>query len=116
LYNLRSYLKQLSRLWRKPADVPRRCIFDERYGCVIPFPIPTHNLGTSFDMQVMAGNCGYSGKKDVWWHVHHSAPAFKGGMAQTCPHSYRPGQVAQAKPCKCATLDYWQEKIVHVER
>jgi hypothetical protein len=116
LYSLRSYLKQLSRLWRKPADVPRQCIFDDRYGCVIPFPIPTQNLGTSFDLQVMAGNCGYSGKKDVWWHVHHSAPAFKGGMAQTCPHSYRPGQAQRAEPCKCEQLDYWREKIIHVER
>jgi len=111
LYHLGSYLRRIGRFWRRAADVPRPCIFDNRYGCIIPDPIPTQNLGTSFDTQVMAGNCGYAGRKDLWWHVHHSAPAFKGGMAQTCPHSYRPGREQEAKACQCQTFDFWQEKL-----
>ena len=114
--NLVSYLKRLGRFWRKPADVPRRCIFDNRYGCAIPVPIPTESLGTSFDLQVMASNCGYMGGADNWWHIHHSAPAFYGRMAQSCPHSYKPGQIDQARPCKCQQMAFWQEKINNVER
>jgi len=111
LYNLFGYLKRLGRFWHKPADVPRGCIFDKRYGCGIPYPIPTESLGTSFDLQVMAGNCGYRGGPGDWWHIHHSAPARHGGMAQSCPHSYRPGQTRQPQPCKCETMEVWQEKI-----
>ena len=111
MYNLFGYLKRLGRFWHKPADVPRGCIFDKRYGCGIPYPIPTESLGTSFDLQVMAGNCGYRGGPGDWWHIHHSAPARHGGMAQSCPHSYRPGQARQPQPCKCETMEIWQEKI-----
>lgn len=111
MYSLISYLKRLGRFWQKPANVPRHCIFDNRYGCVIAQPIPTQSLGTSFDLQAMANNCGYAGGEGNWWHIHHSAPAFQGGMAQSCPHSYRPGKEADAKPCKCMKMDIWQEKI-----
>ncbi len=111
MYNLLSYFRRIGRFWQKPAAVPRRCIFDERYGCVIAQPIPTQSLGTSFDLQAMASNCGYAGGPDNWWHVHHSAPARRGGMAQSCPHSYKPGHVDQARPCKCEKMDFWQEKI-----
>lgn len=121
MYNLFSYLRRLGRFWHKPANVPRHCIFDDRYGCIIPQPIPTQNLGTSFDLQAMAGNCGYRGGKGHWWHIHHSAPALHGGMAQSCPHSYKPGQETQAKPCKCQKMEFWQEalnpgELPHVER
>lgn len=111
MYSLISYLKRVGRLWQKSANVPRRCIFDRRFGCAIPYPIPTESLGTSFDLQTMANNCGYAGGVDNWWHIHHSAPAFAGGLAQSCPHSYKPGQFEQAKPCKCEKMDFWQEKI-----
>jgi len=111
MYSLFSFLKRMGQFWQQPADAPRRCIFDERYGCAIPRPIPTQSLGTSFDLQAMASNCGYAGGPDNWWHVHHSAPAFKGGMAQGCPHSYKPGRFDQARPCKCETMEIWQEKI-----
>jgi hypothetical protein len=111
LYNFFSYLKRLGRFWGQPADVPRRCIFDQRYGCAIPQPIPTQSLGTTFDLQAMANNCGYTGGPGYWWHVHHSAPAFYGGMAQSCPHSYKPGHEAQARLCKCQKMEFWQEKI-----
>ena len=111
MYNFFSYLKRLGRFWHKPANVPRHCIFDNRYGCIIPQPIPTESLGTSFDLQAMANNCGYAGGQDNWWHIHHSAPAFHGGMAQSCPHSYRPGHIEKAKPCKCEKMEIWQEKI-----
>jgi hypothetical protein len=70
-------------------------------------------LGTSFDLQAMANNCGYAGGPGQWWHIHHSAPAWHGGMAPSCPHSYKPGQVSQAKPCKCQSMEFWQEKIQH---
>jgi hypothetical protein len=111
MYNVLSLLRRLGWFWHKSADVPRRCIFDQRYGCIIPPPIPTQSLGTTFDLQAMAHNCGYAGLGEgQWYHVHHSAPAFQGGMAQTCPHSYRPGRSNQAKPCKCERLAFWQEK------
>ncbi len=111
MYSLLSYLKRMGLFWRRPADVPRRCIFDSRYGCGIPQPIPTQSLGTTFDLQAMANNCGYQGGPGHWWHVHHSAPAFRGGMAQSCPHSYRPGHSKEARPCKCEGLEFWQEKL-----
>jgi hypothetical protein len=111
LYNLLSYFRRIGRFWRKPANAPRRCIFDDRYGCAIPQPIPTQSLGTTFDLQAMAGNCGYAGGEGNWWHIHHSAPALYGGMAQSCPHSYRPGKVKQAQPCKCEQMALWQEQI-----
>lgn len=112
MYNVFSLLRRLGRFWDRPADVPRRCIFDQRFGCIIPYPIPTQSLGTTFDLQAMASNCGYAGiEEGHWYHVHHSVPAFQGGMAQTCPHSYRPGQSDKAKPCKCERLAFWQEKI-----
>gem|GEM_PF-6202704 len=117
MYNFFSFLKRLGRFWHKPADVPRHCIFDRRYGCAVPYPIPTESLGTSFDLQAMANNCGYMGGEGHWWHIHHSAPAFHGGMAQSCPHSYRPGGPKQANPCKCEKMDFWQEKIKqHAQR
>lgn len=116
MYNLLSYIKKLGRFWRKPANVPRHCIFDNRYGCGIPQPIPTQNLGTTFDLQAMAGNCGYTGGEGNWWHVHHSAPAFYGGMAQSCPHSYKAGAPEKAKSCKCEQMEFWQERIAHVNR
>jgi len=117
MYNLLSYLKRVGRFWQKQADAPRTCIFDKRFGCIIPQPIPTQSLGTSFDLQAMANNCGYAGGKGHWWHIHHSAPAFQGGMAQSCPHSYRPGQIDRARPCKCENMEFWQEKIEpYVER
>lgn len=111
MYNLFSYLKRLGFFWRKPANVSRHCIFDKRFGCIIPYPIPTESLGTSFDLQAMANNCGYRGGPGHWWHIHHSAPAFQGGMAQSCTHSYKPGSKNQAKPCKCQKLEFWQDKI-----
>lgn len=111
MYNLRSYLKRLGRFWQKPADVPRHCIFDRRYGCTIAEPIPTQSLGTTFDLQAMANNCGYAGGQGHWWHIHHSAPAFYGGMAQSCSHSYRPGREKKAAPCACGDFDIWQEQI-----
>ncbi|MCB9099497.1 MAG: hypothetical protein H6632_08155 [Anaerolineales bacterium] len=111
MYTVFSFIKRIGRFWRKPADVPRRCIFDDRYGCIIPPPVPTQSLGTTFDLQAMANNCGYAGVESQWWHVHHSAPAFQGGMAQSCPHSYRPGHIDNAKPCKCQQMDFWQDKI-----
>jgi len=111
VYNFLSYLRRIGRFWQKPAEVPRRCIFDDRYGCIISQPIPAQSLGTSFDLQVMANNCGYAGGEGTWWHIHHSAPALHGRMAQSCPHSYRPGHEAAAKPCKCMQMDIWQEKI-----
>lgn len=117
MYNLFSYLRRLGRFWQKPAPVARPCIFDRRYGCIIPQPIPTQSLGTSFDLQTMANNCGYTGGENNWWHIHHSAPPFAGGMAQSCPHSYRPGKEAQSKPCKCMAMEIWQEKIkAHADR
>jgi len=116
LYNIWSYLKRLGFFWRKPAQVPRPCIFDQRYGCIISQPIPTESLGTSFDLQTMANNCGYRGGPGNWWHVHHSAPAFWGGMAQSCAHSYRPGHAKQAKACKCQAMDFWQDKITQQEQ
>lgn len=112
MYNLFSFLRRIGRFWRKPANVPRHCIFDARYGCVIPQPIPTQSLGTSFDLQAMASNCGYAGGTDNWWHVHHSAPALLGGMAQSCSHSYKAGHIDQARPCKCVKMEFWQEKII----
>jgi len=111
LYSLRSFIKRIGRFWHKPAKVPRHCIFDRRYGCIIPPPIPTESLGTSFDLQAMANNCGYIGREGDWWHIHHSAPAFQGGMAQSCPHSYKPDHIDQARPCKCQKMDSWQDKI-----
>ena len=111
MYSLFSYLRRLGHIWQKTANVPRQCIFDNRYGCIIPGPIPTQSLGTSFDLQAMASNCGYAGSQGNWWHIHHSAPAFHGGMAQSCPHSYRPGHEQAAEPCKCMSMDIWQEKI-----
>lgn len=111
LYNLLSYLKRMGSFWHRPADVPRPCIFDKRYGCAIPQPIPTQSLGTSFDLQAMANNCGYTGVEGQWWHIHHSAPAFYGGMAQSCPHSYRPGAETKTRLCKCERMEFWQEKI-----
>jgi hypothetical protein len=113
LYNLFSFLKRIGRFWRKPIDVPRHCIFDNGYGCIIPEPIPTQSLGTSFDLQAMAANCGYAGGPENWWHIHHSAPAFYGGMAQSCPHSYKSGREKNAKPCKCERMEFWQEKLTH---
>ena len=113
MYSISSYLRRLGRFWRKPADVPRHCIFDNRYGCVIPQPIPTQSLGTSFDLQAMANNCGYTGGEGNWWHIHHSAPAMHGGMAQSCPHGYKPGQESTAKPCKCEKMDVWKEKMAN---
>lgn len=102
MYNLWSWL---SRWWRpRRAPVARACIFDERYGCVILPHIPTENLGTTFDFQAMALNCGYRGTKDNWWHIHHSGPARQGSFARHCPHSYRPGHPEEAKPCSCASL------------
>lgn len=100
MYNLWSWL---SRLWRpgKSHSFPRACIFDERYGCIIPPPIPTQNLGTTFDFQAMALNCGYRGGKDNWWHIHYSGPARQGSFARNCPHSYSPGQMERAQPCRC---------------
>jgi len=116
VYRISSVFRRIGRFWHKPADVPRHCIFDTRYGCIIPEPIPTQSLGTSFDLQAMAANCGYTGGQDNWWHIHHSAPAFYGGMAQSCPHSYKPGQSTDATPCKCENMDYWQEKIARAGR
>lgn len=102
MYDLWSWL---SRWWRpRQAAVARACIFDERYGCAILPHIPTQNLGTTFDFQAMALNCGYRGKKDNWWHIHHSGPARHGSFARQCPHSYRPDHPEEAKPCSCASL------------
>ena len=51
MYSFLGYLKRLGGFWHKPAKVPRHCIFDQRYGCAIPYPIPTESLGTSFDCE-----------------------------------------------------------------
>ncbi len=100
MYDIWSWL---SRLWRpRPKEaLPRACIFDERVGCGIPDTIPTENLGTTFDFQAMALNCGYRGGKDNWWHVHYSGPARQGSFARNCPHSYPPGHPEAAQPCSC---------------
>ncbi|MDM8521652.1 hypothetical protein QUF64_16535 [Anaerolineales bacterium HSG6] len=116
MYNPLSFIKRIRWPWQGPANVPRHCIFDNRYGCIILQPIPTESLGTSFDLQTMANNCGYKGGLGNWWHIHHSAPAFQGGMAQTCKHSYQSGQENQAKPCKCQTMELWQDKITQQAR
>jgi hypothetical protein len=99
-------LSWISRLFRRKNSVPleRACIFDEHVGCGIRAHIPTHNLGTTFDFQAMALNCGYRGKKDNWWHIHYSAPARSGDFARGCPHSYRPGHPEEAKPCSCERI------------
>ncbi|MCB0077951.1 MAG: hypothetical protein KDD73_11110 [Anaerolineales bacterium] len=99
MYDLWSWLSR--RVRPRAAEVARSCIFDERYGCIIPAEIPTQNLGTTFDFQAMALNCGYRGGKDDWWHIHHSGPAREGAFARNCPHSYRPGHVEEAVACDC---------------
>lgn len=86
---------------RRGAVLERHCIFDDHFGCGIPLSIPTENLGTTFDFQAMALNCGYRGGKDNWWHIHHSGPARSGSFARSCPHSYRPGRPDEAQPCGC---------------
>ncbi|MBA3534248.1 MAG: hypothetical protein H0T73_20195 [Ardenticatenales bacterium] len=103
MYDLWSWL---SRFWRprKREALPRTCIFDDRYGCSILLHIPTENLGTTFDFQAMALNCGYRGGKDNWWHIHQSGPARQGSFARNCAHSYRPGHPEEARPCSCATM------------
>lgn len=103
MYDIFSWL---SRLFRRKSSIPleRECIFDENRGCGIPAYIPTHNLGTTFDFQAMALNCGYRGAKDNWWHIHHSAPARAGAFARGCPHSYTPGHPEEAKSCSCVRI------------
>jgi hypothetical protein len=103
MYDIFSWL---SRLVRRKNQIPleRACIFDENRGCGISSYIPTHNLGTTFDFQAMALNCGYRGAKDNWWHIHHSAPARSGSYAQSCPHSYAPGHPEDAKSCSCERI------------
>jgi hypothetical protein len=103
MYDVWSWLSRRFRPQRREA-LPRACIFDERYGCGILAHIPTQNLGTTFDFQAMALNCGYRGGKDNWWHIHYSAPARQGSFARNCPHSYRPGHPEEAKPCGCFAL------------
>ncbi len=103
MYNIWSWI---SRFWmpRSRQKLERSCIFDDRYGCGILLHIPTQNLGTTFDFQAMALNCGYRGGKNNWWHIHHSGPAYKGSFAKACPRSYRPGHAEKAKPCDCSSL------------
>lgn len=104
MYSLWSWLSRF--LWkpRKKAELARSCIFDERYGCGILPHIPTENLGTTFDFQAMALNCGYRGGKNNWWHIHYSAPARSGSFARHCPHSYRASHPEEAKACSCFSL------------
>lgn len=100
MYDILSWLGRL-RLGKKRVELERACIFDENVGCGILAHIPTENLGTTFDFQAMALNCGYRGGKDNWWHIHFSGPARSGSFARNCPHSYEPGHPEQAQPCKC---------------